>query len=96
MVTRFPGTFGNAYEPIGSTLSSGEAAEAPVAQSGATMLDIASIVAGNVLPIVKAQARPATTANVIRRVWGRTGAKETVATIDVMLLSLGKDIAQPA
>src|SRR6476661_9983854 len=60
MVTRLPGTFGSACEEIGSTTSC-----EPVtllAQSGSMMAETASIVVGSILPMTKAQARPATMA----------------------------------
>ena len=62
MVTRFPGTWGSASEPIGSTVSSEEPVGALLAHSGAITAEMASIVDGNALPITKAQARPAMTA----------------------------------
>src|ERR1700753_781259 len=70
MVTRLPGTFGNAYDAIGSTLSSAELVASADMQSGATAFEIASYVAGKVRATASAQARPAATASKAGRVSG--------------------------
>ena len=67
IVTRLPGTFGKAYEAIGSTVSSADPAAGPLAaHSGSTSVETACIVSGNIVrhvfPIMNAQARPARTA----------------------------------
>ncbi len=62
IVTRLPGTFGSAYEPIGSTVSSAEPAGSLTAQSGSATLESVSITTGSAFPIRNAQASPAKTA----------------------------------
>ncbi len=79
---RLPGTFGSACDVISSTLSPGEAAFALVTQSGAIVVEIASIVTGSALPIAKAQAKPPSTAIKTGRVSIRTG--NTADITDIM------------
>src|SRR3954471_24249368 len=84
MVTRLPGTFGSAYDAIGSTLSSGELSAA-VAQSGARAPETLPIVIGSVLPIASALASPPTIASAIERDGDCRGA--TAKFVAIMLTS---------
>jgi hypothetical protein len=57
-----PGTFGKAYEAIGSTLSRVDPAALATAHNGSTTFAKVSIATGSDLPITNAHARPAITA----------------------------------
>src|SRR6266481_2852961 len=91
MVTRLPGTFGNAYEPIGSTVSSVEPGELPAMQSGSTSAEIASTVCGKAFATRKAQARPAMRARCNGRASDRASGPTNVAGIVVSPLTSFRD-----
>src|SRR3954471_8026791 len=74
--------FGSACEAIGSTVSSGEPADAALMQNGSITLEMTSRVSGSAFTIRKAQVRPAIMARCSGRTSGREGNALNIPDIE--------------